>query len=65
MFLVSGMQSCTFEPGTSCSMVDSTNDDFDWTTQTVRIYIHILKMNSPFSTLAKFSYFCGFFKSVF
>ena len=44
------MQSCTFEPATSCFMVDSTDDDFDWTTQTVRIYIHKLKINSPFST---------------
>ena len=57
MFIVSGMQSCTFEPATSCFMVDSTDDDFDWTTQTVRIYVHKLKINSPFSTLiAKFSY---------
>jgi uncharacterized membrane protein len=53
----SGMQSCTFEPAASCFMVDSTDDDFNWTTRTVRIYIHILKINSPFSTLAKFSYF--------
>jgi len=41
LFSVTGMQSCTFEPGTSCFMVDSTDDDFDWTTQTVRIYIYI------------------------
>jgi hypothetical protein len=49
LFIVSGMLSCTFEPATSCFMVDSSDDDFDWTTQTVRIYIHILKINSPFS----------------
>jgi len=38
-------------------MVDSADDEFDWTTQTVRIYMHILKINSPFSTLANFLYF--------